>query len=914
MNDLQIGTSQRFSLYHLEEGEMYIKDFVVTINYYTPEHKIKETNSGMLYIGSRSLIFEPDDKSYSLIKFPFSEIPSLPFILIDKQSLNFEIKKMIVIPSDFTEGYKGIKLPEDNENFVVIKFKFEKLMVVSKIINELIEKYNNKSSYFEFDSVDYLKSMYNFKFDTTLIKSINEKLQIDNEIYVKKYLPLIEVPGLLMITDQRLYFQPLFKIGNKRCISLKFSKITELYRRRVNLRNIGVEIITPKKNIFLSLPDEKQREKIFNIIIKFIDHEKCETNINILKYTKLWCEGKISNYEYLIKLNSVGNRTRNDLSQYPIFPWTIINFTSPILHLEDPKNYRDLSKPIGALNPKRLKDFLERYNEMPGNKKEKFLYGTHYSTAAYIIGFLCRQFPEYMLKLHGGKFDHPDRLFSSIEVDWETNYQNPGCLKELIPEFFENNTEFLLNLKKINLGINVKNEKVGDVILPPWSDYNPKKFLDIMKKSLESDYVNENLHNWIDLIFGYKQRGEEAIKNNNLFHPSAYATEEDLKNKSKNEIKLLETQTREFGICPTQIFFYPHPKKFSKFEDYKEFFTQLEHDSKINNLLNFNNDLNNNIFSNTNDKEEGLNYHFEKINFKKLQKHHKQKITSMCYLKNSKILSTGSEDGFIKLYDIENNKTKRMANVSNLSLSTMKEINDNNLIAIGSSDNEVYILNTTLCKAIFKIQAHEDSIISLFINKNKKLLITDGADSTYKLWDISNQKKMVPIQVFYDAESTIISCDYREDDDCHICIDTERNLILRRISNNKDELVFKSNLEDKSMNFVGLNKLNLNEYYVASNKKFCLYDIRNNKVINTYDKIGKICYAVNDNNNRLFYTDEKIVMYKVMENTELNCVQEWKDLGVISCGMFYNVINDDGSNNKVVCAGNENGDVYYSVI
>jgi len=32
---------------------------------------------------------------------------------------------------------------------------------------------------------------------------------------------------------------------------------------------------------------------------------------------------------------------------------------------------------------------------------------------------------------------------------------------------------------------------------------------------MESDYVSKNLHSWIDLIFGYKQRGEEAERANN---------------------------------------------------------------------------------------------------------------------------------------------------------------------------------------------------------------------------------------------------------------------------------------------------------------------------------------------------------------------------------------------------------------
>ena len=39
---------------------------------------------------------------------------------------------------------------------------------------------------------------------------------------------------------------------------------------------------------------------------------------------------------------------------------------------------------------------------------------------------------------------------------------------------------------------------------------------------LESDYVRDNLPGWIDLIFGYKQQGEEARKAINIFHPATY--------------------------------------------------------------------------------------------------------------------------------------------------------------------------------------------------------------------------------------------------------------------------------------------------------------------------------------------------------------------------------------------------------
>lgn len=41
------------------------------------------------------------------------------------------------------------------------------------------------------------------------------------------------------------------------------------------------------------------------------------------------------------------------------------------------------------------------------------------------------------------------------------------------------------------------------------------EFVKILRMALESEYVSSNLNHWIDLIFGYKQRGEEAIAADN---------------------------------------------------------------------------------------------------------------------------------------------------------------------------------------------------------------------------------------------------------------------------------------------------------------------------------------------------------------------------------------------------------------
>ena len=70
--------------------------------------------------------------------------------------------------------------------------------------------------------------------------------------------------------------------------------------------------------------------------------------------TLQWQNGLITNLEYLLYLNSAADRSFNDLTQYPIMPWIVADYSSPVLDLSSPATFRDLSKPMGALNPERL--------------------------------------------------------------------------------------------------------------------------------------------------------------------------------------------------------------------------------------------------------------------------------------------------------------------------------------------------------------------------------------------------------------------------------------------------------------------------------------------------------------------------------------------------------------------------------
>lgn len=89
----------------------------------------------------------------------------------------------------------------------------------------------------------------------------------------------------------------------------------------------------------------------------------------------------------------------------------------------------------------------------------------------------------------------------------------------------------------------------------------PRLFIQIHRQALESSWIRDHLHHWIDLIFGFKQTGPAAIDSINVFHPSTYAgfdTTEGL-NDDPIERNAKLTMIRSYGQVPRQLFRQPHP-------------------------------------------------------------------------------------------------------------------------------------------------------------------------------------------------------------------------------------------------------------------------------------------------------------------------------------------------------------------
>jgi len=187
-------------------------------------------------------------------------------------------------------------------------------------------------------------------------------------------------------------------------IRWNLSELSHVYLRRYRLRDSSIELFfipsggtsfggyglySPSTSLFIDFGpgyegNTRRDDAAFAImkrappqaIKQWPDRSAQFMHEQLSRLTIGWVEGRITNFDYLLHLNMLAGRSYNDTCQYPIMPWVLSNYHSEeIPDLTDPNNFRDLTKPMGALNPSRLEDFIERFNTFADPSIPPFMYG-----------------------------------------------------------------------------------------------------------------------------------------------------------------------------------------------------------------------------------------------------------------------------------------------------------------------------------------------------------------------------------------------------------------------------------------------------------------------------------------------------------------------------------------------------------
>lgn len=182
------------------------------------------------------------------------------------------------------------------------------------------------------------------------------------------------------------------------------SAIYAIYRRRYRLRETACELFFNSgkhRSVFFSFGSSKSDVTLRNNCLHIL-MERCPKSafrhklsmsashlVSEHSVQEKWVSGELSNFDYIMALNTLSGRSFNDLCQYPIFPWvlqvpschpltcrfpfdelvdflttastSLQDYTSSSIDLRDEAVYRDLSKPMGALNQDRLEQYIDRF-------------------------------------------------------------------------------------------------------------------------------------------------------------------------------------------------------------------------------------------------------------------------------------------------------------------------------------------------------------------------------------------------------------------------------------------------------------------------------------------------------------------------------------------------------------------------
>uniref|UniRef100_A0A674A6L4 Neutral sphingomyelinase activation associated factor n=1 Tax=Salmo trutta TaxID=8032 RepID=A0A674A6L4_SALTR len=349
-------SKERFSLLLLDLEEYYFEQ-------HTVYHVTTSSIRGSLKVCSKSIIFEPEDHVEPILKIPLRDCKKIE--AVEEKDQN---------PFNDTFLFH-LEVSSKTEDVVQTLLQLHRASCLDKLGDQTAMIAANLQS-----------RLARTSFDKNSFQNVSEIPHMECE--AEMVTPLVTNPGHVCITDQSLYFQPLNGYPEQ-VVRIELHRVKQIYKRRHGLRPLGLEVFCTENDfcsdIYLKFYKTSDRNDLYYYIATFLENHMVEHTAE--SYMLQWQRGHLSNYQYLLHLNNLADRSGNDLSQYPVFPWIIADYSSTELDMMNPATFRDLSKPVGALNKERLERLLSRYRDMPD---PCFMYGSHYSSPGYVLFYLVR--------------------------------------------------------------------------------------------------------------------------------------------------------------------------------------------------------------------------------------------------------------------------------------------------------------------------------------------------------------------------------------------------------------------------------------------------------------------------------------------------------------------------------------------
>ena len=731
----------RFSLLHLEHEEVLLESLQATLRpLFDAEEKARPAMDCRLFVASRSLYCEPRDASICLTRFPFKQMPTEPAEWSDGASIVLRALKRV----EFFPNRPVVHQKSPQTLIVAPKHtQVPKLLALLKELWQISQKSKHANDPIERGLLAAIvQPRLQETFDKSRLVDFRERILAGatSVLSVERVEPMVNSPGVLVLTDKRLYFQParVNNLQGTRVVSSwDVAAVAGFAKRRYMQEQRGLEVaFTGGGAVLLAFRDGRDaRDEAFQRLAELLPALAQGAGDALADACARWQAGALSNYDYLWLLNRAADRSLDDLTQYPVFPWVLCDYESPALDLADPAVFRDLAKPVGALNPRRLAVLKERFATMdPAGDPPPFLYGTHYSSPAAVLFFLVRERPAEMLRLQSGSWDAPDRMFHSVAGAWANVTTNQADVKELVPQFYSGDGAFLVNHKALDFGRRESDgQRVGDVVLPPWAA-SPADFVRQLRAALESDAVSRQLHAWIDLVFGCKQTGAEAARADNVFFHLTYEGSVDPARLADAERASFETQVMEFGQTPKKLFAAPHPPRSggpgavlgAPLED-----------------------------TNVVTAAAAAAAASEEADWPALPSEapagaaaHRVAVTGVLDDGAGGILSVAMDGSLVRTSGIRGQVTQRVR-ISKLALSCATRFGDE--LVLGGWDNAVHRYSASAGRVVGVIEMHEDAVACL--SARASLLVSGGWDACVRVWNAGFE----PVCAFHSHAGPVVA-------------------------------------------------------------------------------------------------------------------------------------------------------------